>query len=558
MSKKKGGPPDRSKARQRTRSGSRVPSVREQGPVDSAAIVRAKGAAEFESVFFGEPDLIFGQKRQSPDPKTGLALFGPYDTDDLGRPSAIRLGVIGTGATIELARRWLERTRTRIQPVRLVKRDGVQQREAMDPTVYQPFPGVEEVFRVPVSIVDSMCQMLTPAELEGVRKEALFEPRVTRLVDLLVGKLQVIADKAARPDVVLVVLPTEIRESCTVASRHRTRGKRPRTVASRLAVDLAHDAQVGQENLFDIAGAHGLMLADEAAKAEVAIFHHGLKARAMNVGIPTQLIWQGTLEGTTPSEDEATRAWNLWTGIYYKAGGVPWRVTGLDPGACYVGLSFFRDRGNSNLRTSMAQAFSDRTEGIVLRGEPFHWDSTRSPHLSRDQARSLLSGLLDSYRQHVQHAPARVVLHKWQRFESEERAGFQEALHGAGVGSTDLVAFGNRDIRFFRLGTEPPIRGTTIYLAPGNALLYTRGYIPFLGTYPGMRVPRPIEITEHHGSAPIGDICREILALTKMDWNSAAFAGKAPITTDFAEDVGHILSELNPNTPPRPHYRFYM
>ncbi|MGH2375995.1 MAG: argonaute/piwi family protein [bacterium] len=278
----------------------------------------------------------------------------------------------------------------------------------------------------------------------------------------------------------------------------------------------------------------------------------------MSVGIPTQLIWQGTLEGTTPSEDEATRAWNLWTGIYYKAGGVPWRVTGLDPSTCYVGLSFYRDRGDSTLRTAMAQAFSDRAEGIVLRGQPFRWDSTKSPHLPREQAKALLIGLLEAYRQHVQHAPARVVLHKWQRFEPEERAGFEDAVRDAGVDSADLVAFGDRDIRFFRLGTEPPIRGTTIYLAPGNALLYTRGYVPFLEIYPGMRVPRPIEITEHYGSSAIGDLCREVLALTKMDWNSAAFAGKAPITTDFAEDVGHILSELGPNEVPRPHYRFYM
>jgi hypothetical protein len=53
-------------------------------------------------------------------------------------------------------------------------------------------------------------------------------------------------------------------------------------------------------------------------------------------------------------------------------------------------------------------------------------------------------------------------------------------------------------------------------------------------------------------------ICREILALTEMDWNSAAFAGKAPITTDFPEDIGHILAEVPATTIPRPSYRYYM
>lgn len=76
--------------------------------------------------------------------------------------------------------------------------------------------------------------------------------------------------------------------------------------------------------------------------------------------------------------------------------------------------------------------------------------------------------------------------------------------------------------------------------------------------YPGMRVPRPIEVTEHYGSAPLDQLCREILALTKMDWNSANFAAKAPITTEFAADVGRILLEVPTAATPQQSYRFYM
>jgi len=73
-----------------------------------------------------------------------------------------------------------------------------------------------------------------------------------------------------------------------------------------------------------------------------------------------------------------------------------------------------------------------------------------------------------------------------------------------------------------------------------------------------MRVPRPLEIIEHHGSASMSQIAQEILALTKLDWNTTMFAGKEPITTAFAEDVGEILRELPPNMEPRTSYRFYM
>ncbi len=73
-----------------------------------------------------------------------------------------------------------------------------------------------------------------------------------------------------------------------------------------------------------------------------------------------------------------------------------------------------------------------------------------------------------------------------------------------------------------------------------------------------MRVPGPIEITEHHGSASLEQLCREVMALTKMDWNSANFAAEAPITTEFAEDVGHILLEVPTAATPQQSYRFYM
>ncbi len=286
-----------------------------------------------------------------------------------------------------------------------------------------------------------------------------------------------------------------------------------------------------------------------------AVFHHALKAHGMAVAIPTQLIWQQTLEGQA-LEDEATRAWNFWTSVYYKGGGTPWRVVGLPTSTCYVGLAFYKDRRDGTLRSCLAQAFSDQGEGIVLRSEPFKWTGSKSPHLPKELCVRLIGRVLDAYRAHVGHLPSRVVVHKWQRYREDEREGFELGL--SGVSSFDLLAFSDRGIRFFRAGQHPPLRGTLVQLTPTNAILFTRGFVPYLGEYPGMRVPRPVEIVEHFGSAAISHLANEILALTKMDWNSAMFAGKEPITTAFSEDVGHILAELPAGAEPRPQYRFYM
>ena len=210
----------------------------------------------------------------------------------------------------------------------------------------------------------------------------------------------------------------------------------------------------------------------------------------------------------------------------------------------------------------MAQTFSDQGEGIVLRSEPFNWDTSRqskTPHLPKEVASDLMRRVISSYEGVHHQPPSRIVVHKWQRYALEEREGFIEAITEAtGVHSYDLVAFGSRGIRFFRAGQEPPLRGTLVTLAPQNVVLFTRGYVPYLGSYPGMRTPRPIEVVEHFGSSPMKKLCEEILALTKMDWNSATFAGKDPITTAFSKDVGEILAEIPPSVTPKTTYRFYM
>jgi len=87
---------------------------------------------------------------------------------------------------------------------------------------------------------------------------------------------------------------------------------------------------------------------------------------------------------------------------------------------------------------------------------------------------------------------------------------------------------------------------------------YTFGYIPYLNVYPGPRVPSPLEILEHHGNTSMETICKEILALTKLNWNSAKFCIKAPITIGFARRVGFILRNAPPDIEPKNKFKFYM
>src|SRR5437660_4206081 len=117
--------------------------------------------------------------------------------------------------------------------------------------------------------------------------------------------------------------------------------------------------------------------------------------------------------------------------------------------------------------------------------------------------------------------PMRVIVHKSSEYWKEEKEGFSEVLKD--VPRRDFVSFGDKHVRFFRFGKYPPLRGTAVRLSTGNYLLYTRGYVPYLQTYPGARAPWPLDIS-HEGDSSPDTILAEILALSKMNWNSAEFS----------------------------------
>lgn len=252
-------------------------------------------------------------------------------------------------------------------------------------------------------------------------------------------------------------------------------------------------------------------------------------------------------------------AWNFFTALYHKANNIPWQLEVLPENTCYVGISFFRVNPNeSALHTSLAQAFSGYGEGLVLQGPKAICDRDRdpAPHLGEREAEQLLRDVLRLYADFHEMPPRRVVLHKSSRYWPEELRGFRRAL--TDVARHDFLTLERLGHRFFRTGNAPPVRGTVITLAPRQHVLYTTGYVPALAAYPGFRPPLPLEIIEHHGDSAAADVCREILALTKVNWNSCNFASTEPITLQFARTVGRVMRELPRDVPAARLYRFYM
>lgn len=503
----------------------------------------------FDSGMISEPLLAFGGGHRHVDPKTGLALYGPYSLEGQSRGSVrnINVGIVGPASLIADADAWLQACRG------MLTNDGSQ------PFLYPHFPGFNESapFECDIVVGDTWRETLKDSDIRLACSKPEFSDRVKNVIKLYIRALEVLSSRDPKPDLVLCCIPQEVIDSCTVR-----RGK------------LARDTRRRRSSSVTVLRQLSLFQDDAALGIEDDEFGHqnlrrGLKAEAMEYGIPTQLIWPRSLTllsaaepGVRRVQDAATRAWNFTTALYHKAGGSPWRLAEVESGTCFVGISFYREilSDNPAMRTSMAQAFTAAGDGYVLRGNTFEWNERergRSPHLTKDLAASLLRDVIEMYKkQNRERLPGRLVIHKSSRFTEDELLGFEAACEL--IPRKDFVALGSRGLQFYRTGDYPALRGTYVKFSESDLLLYTSGYVPFLRTYPGPRVPQPLEVLEHHGDSPWDTVLREILALTKMNWNTADFACRDPITLAFSRRVGQILAEVPADAKIRHEYRFYM
>lgn len=476
-----------------------------------------------------EPPLEFGGGLRHPDIRFGLMDYGPFDTAMEGAPKRIRLGIVGSAETVEGTARWIERCA-----------GGIPAKESRQPNLFPPFPGLgaDESFRCDMVSSDELQRVLPAKEIARLAAVPGQREMTRAVVDTIANEIAALSERMVKPDVVLVALPIEIIE----------RTYNARNVPS------------GEETEETEAGAQ-------------LDFRGMLKAACMQVRVPIQLMWPTTFDPSFKiprklkeasdrrTQDSATIAWNLLTAIYYKAGGLPWRLArdARQLRTSFVGLSFYRSVGGEHVHTSTCQMFDERGEGLILRGgRMVESEEDRKPHLTAEDAYELLRNSLRVFRDQHGHWPARVVLHKSSKFDRNELEGFHKAIDERDIDYADFVWVQKTMTRLYRLGAYPPLRGSLLRFDKDEALLYTRGSIEFFRTYPGMYVPRPLMLRCQALGQPLQHIAEEMLALTKMNWNNTQFDNGLPITIAAARHVGEVLKYVGEDQAIAPRYSFYM
>lgn len=477
--------------------------------------------------------LEFSNSQRHVDIRYGIINFGVLDRDDRQQAREIRIAMIGTSETVEQFQLWLTECEK-----------GVAAKKSNQPNLFPYFPGFgpNSPFNAQWVIDPRANRIISSKEIESLSLHTSSKAIVSAAVSLYVSEIQYLKAET-KPDVIVCLVPNEIIDQLDRAADLSP----ARLPSAGTATDSENEESSGQSR-------HD--------------FHHSLKAAAMPFHTPIQLVLPSTIGlgsrkksskkkrpgyGPQPRQlqDPATCAWNLFTALYYKAGGVPWRLprNPSDYQSCFVGISFYKTVDERRVFTSIAQVFNQRGEGIVVRGGQAHQSKEdRTPHLLADDAHNLLIEALKRYREEHKTLPARVVLHKSSSFDENEIVGFKAALKEERIEFADLISIRKSDIRLFRQGNYPVLRGTHFRLDEERHLLFTRGSVPFYRTYPGLYVPNGLEIRLDSIDSTREALSREILSLTKMNWNSTQFDMREPITLRAARKVGDIMKYVPEST----------
>lgn len=495
-----------------------------------------------EITVFDEPSLEFACGEKLEHPRDGLTLFGPVDSAGIEKPGRICFGVFGTTPGIAQLREFLA-----------AMNRPIETDENFDDVLWPHFPGFEEAFHTVLPPEPSCTEFIPEDALISAATNQDAHQRVFGVVSLFMEAMRAAKKRDDPFRVFILVVPDLVFSNCRPKSRfggghgHRV-GRREQKI--RAVMGDFFESYDSEQYAFSVD------------------FRRQIKARVMELEVPIQIIRESTLRlinaerrlGVRQLTPLSDRAWNLSTALYYKSGGKPWKLSGVRDGVCYVGVSFKNTEDTGLNACSAAQMFLNDGDGVVFLGDEGRWYSERRGeyHLNAHSANRLLSGILSTYEQLHGRTLKEVFLHCRSSVNEEEFEGYKAACP-AGVKLVVVrVAPERLGLRLYRAGTRPVLRGTFWRVSQRRGFLWGSGFKPRLRTYDGSDVPQPLCIEVQHGDAEVQDVGRDILALTKLNYNCCKLGENEPVTIHFSSAVGEILVSNRKIGKHLPNFKYYI
>lgn len=293
--------------------------------------------------------------------------------------------------------------------------------------------------------------------------------------------------------------------------------------------------------------------------------HDFVKAYCVQRGISTQFLEEKTIKNA----DQCSVWWWLSLALYVKSMRTPWVLESLDPDTAFVGLGFSIDpaaKRGQHVILGCSHIYSSRGEGLQFRlskvENPIF--RGRNPFMSEEDARRLGETIRQLFFDARLKLPRRVVLHKRTPFIRQEREGLTEGL--SGVENIEMYEMQiDHALRYVasvwkngKLDEDnfPVRRGTTVKLDDFSALVWVHGATtavdPSRRYFQGRRrIPAPIVLKRHMGNSDLQIIAKELLGLSKMNWNTFDLYTKLPATIHSSNEiarVGSLLQRFGPHS----------
>ena len=220
-------------------------------------------------IVFDEPNIEFRYDQLLKDPRHGLALFGPYDSDLVARP-ALTYVLLGTNEGIERFGAWAA---------------GMNSASTYAPKenheLWVPFPGFEASFGIPFPTNSVRTFSIDERTMSEASRRGDPHERAYHVVDLYLDGLRRAQIHDEQIGVAICVVPDEVWKNCRPESQ--VSDATSRRIPSRQKLQL----MAGQRQMFNEYDVNQFWLSTD--------FRRQLKARSMEYGIPLQLIRESTL-----------------------------------------------------------------------------------------------------------------------------------------------------------------------------------------------------------------------------------------------------------------------